>query len=310
LRRKPSISGVIAAVALFFAVAGAGAYAADSYIITSTHQIKPSVLRKLAHDVRGPRGTAGLVGAQGATGEQGPQGSAGTNGATGQQGTPGAQGAQGAQGQKGDQGPQGATGDQGQKGDQGDQGPKGATGAQGVSGVNSPLVYTYTDSVGPDSGDCGNAWATDTYDRTFVVDPQADGSFTVFETVKGTFVTLAGVDEPNSASCGSSSQTGGVNGDFYGSESWTVPAPAGGQSADFDPNADCSGCSPQTTGSTSSNDQGNAAFQTAFFPGSTYGGVTNYDFVYTTSSNGSWVDSNTPFNNDTAAGSANGNITG
>jgi hypothetical protein len=298
LRHKPSISGVLAAVALFFAVAGAGAYAADSYIITSTHQIKPSVLRKLAREVRGPRGTAGPDGAQGATGQQGAQGPAGTNGTTGQQGPHGDPGAQGIPGQNGDPG---------QKGDPGLKGDQGAT---GPSGVNSPLVYTYTNSVGPDSGDCGNSWATDSYDRTFVVAPQVDGSFTVFETVKGGFITLAGVSEPNPASCGSSSQTGGVNGDFYGTESWTVPAPAGGESADFDPNADCSGCSAQTTGSTSSNDQGNAAFQAAFFPGSTYGGVTNYDFVYTTSSNGSWVDSNTPFNNDQANGSAGGNITG
>lgn len=297
MRHKPSISGVIAAVALFFAIAGAGAYAADSYIITSTHQIKPSVLRKLANDVRGPRGTAGTAGAQGASGPQGLQGPAGTNGTPGPQGAPGTPGAQGLQGLQGIQGVQGVQGDPGQKGD------------QGPSGVNSPLVYTYTASVGPDSGDCGNDWATDTYDRTFIVEPQADGSFTVFETVNGTFLTLAATDEPNPASCGSVSQTGGVNGDFYGSESWSVPAPVGG-SADFDPNAECSGCSAQTTGSTSSNDQGNAAFQAAFFPGSTYPGVANYDFVYTTAGNGSWIDSNTPLNNDQADGSAGGNITG
>ena len=80
--------------------------------------------------------------------------------------------------------------------------------------------------------------------------------------------------------------------------------------ADFDPNASCSGCSAQTTGSTSSNDQGNEAFQLAFFPGSTYNGVANYDFVYTTGANGSWIDSNTPLNNAMADGTPNGNITG
>jgi hypothetical protein len=280
LTRKPTITGVLAASALFLAVAGGGAYAADSYIITSTHQIKPSVLKKLANDVRGPRGTRGPVGQQGATGGQG---QAGNTGAPGPQGQQGLQGPQGDPGQQGNQGP---------------------------SGINSPLVYTYTDSVGPDSGDCGNAWATDTYDRTFVVEPQADGSFTVFETVNGTFLTAAGVSQPNPASCPGTSQTGVVNGNFYGTESWTVSAPSSGQSADFDPNASCSGCSAQTTGSTSSNDQGNAAFQAAFFPGSTYNGVTNYDFVYTTASNGSWIDSNTPMNNDKADGSLGGNITG
>ena len=292
MRRKPSITGVIAATALFLALAGGGAYAADSYIITSTHQIKPSVLKKLANDVRGPRGTRGPAGAQGLTGAQGPQG---------QQGQQGPQGAAGATGQQGEQGVQGP---------QGQQGPQGPQGDPGQSGVNSPLVYTYTDSYGPDSGDCGNDWATDAYARTFVVEPQADGSFTVFETVNGSFITTPGVSEPDPANCATSTQVGGVNGTFYGSESWTVPAPAAGESADFDPHADCSGCVAQTTGSTSSNDQGNAAFQAAFFPGSTYGGVSNYDFVYTTVGDGSWIDSNTPMNNDQVGGLPGGNITG
>jgi Collagen triple helix repeat (20 copies) len=298
LRRKPTISGVLAASALFLALAGGGAYAADSYIITSTHQIKPSVLKKLANDVRGPRGTRGPVGQQGATGAQG------------QAGNTGATGPQGLQGLQGTQGPQGDPGQQGDTGPQGDPGQQGQQGIQGPSGVSSPLVYTYTDSVGPDSGDCGTTWATDTYDRTFVVEPQADGSFTVFETVNGTFLTAAGVSQPDPSSCPGTSQTGGVNGNFYGSESWTVPAPSSGQSADFDPSASCSGCAAQTTGTTSSNDQGNAAFQAAFFPGSTYNGVANYDFVYTTAGNGSWIDSNTPMNNDKANGSLGGNITG
>jgi hypothetical protein len=294
LRRKPSISGVLAATALFLAVAGGGAYAADSFIITSTHQIKPSVLQKLANDVRGPRGTRGPLGPQGVTGAQG---------APGQPGNPGATGAQGVQGQQGQQGTQGP---QGQQGTQGPQGPKGD---QGASGVNSPLVYTYAANVGPDSGDCGNAWATDSYSRTFVVEPQANGSFTVFETVSGSFLTMTGVAEPNPADCATSSQTGDVDGNFEGSESWTVPAPAAGESADFDPTATCSLCSAQTT-TESSNDQGNLAFETAFFPGSTYNGVTNYDFVYTTPHSGSWIDSNTPLNNDQANGSLGGNITG
>jgi len=289
LRRKPSISGALAATALFFALAGGGAYAATTYIITSTNQIKPSVLAQIAKDVRGPRGTHGPAGAAGA---QGPQG------------VPGQQGEQGAPGQ---QGPQGAQGVQGQQGLQGLQGNGGTPGA---SGVNSPLVFSFADSVGPDSGDCGNTWATDTYNRTFVVEPQADGSFTVFETVKGTFVTVAGVAQPNPLSCSADPQSGGVNGNFDGTESWTVAAPGAGQSADFDPNASCTGCAPQTSGTTSSNDAGNAAFQQAFFPGSSYPGVTNYDFVYTTTSNGSWIDSNTPLNNDLANGTPGGNILG
>jgi hypothetical protein len=35
----------------------------------------------------------------------------------------------------------------------------------------------------------------------------------------------------------------------------------------------------------------------AFFPGAATPSVANYDFVYTTPSNGSWVDSSTQMNN-------------
>ncbi|MGO9882249.1 MAG: hypothetical protein ACLPV4_04440 [Solirubrobacteraceae bacterium] len=54
---------------------------------------------------------------------------------------------------------------------------------------------------------------------------------------------------------------------------------------------------------TSSNDAQNDAFEAASFPGSSYSGVTNYDFAYHTASSGNWVDSNTPDNNQ-------GNISG
>jgi hypothetical protein len=64
--RKPSVTTVIACLALFFSLAGTG-LAASKYIITSTHQIKPSVLKAL----RGKRGPAGLPGALGATGAAG-----------------------------------------------------------------------------------------------------------------------------------------------------------------------------------------------------------------------------------------------
>jgi hypothetical protein len=55
----------IACVALFFSMTGAG-FAADHYIITSTSQIKPSVLSKLKGKA-GQAGTAGVVGANGAS---------------------------------------------------------------------------------------------------------------------------------------------------------------------------------------------------------------------------------------------------
>ncbi|HWF36708.1 MAG TPA: hypothetical protein VG295_15110, partial [Solirubrobacteraceae bacterium] len=60
-RRRPTYAGVAATLALVLAMSG-GAFAASKYIITSTKQIKPSVLSKL----KGNRGPAGPKGATGA----------------------------------------------------------------------------------------------------------------------------------------------------------------------------------------------------------------------------------------------------
>lgn len=69
LLRKPSPAIVIACLALF--VAGTGtSIAATHYLITSTKQIKPSVLKKLKGN-KGPAGAAGAVGAAGAAGAAG-----------------------------------------------------------------------------------------------------------------------------------------------------------------------------------------------------------------------------------------------
>jgi hypothetical protein len=308
LRRfQPSISGVLAALALFLVLAGGGAYAADNYLIASTHQISPNVLKAL-HGPKGkpgPRGPRGFFGATGATGPAGVAGPAGQQGAQGAQGEQGLAGVAGDIGPRGFPGPQGDTGSQGAKGntgsqgDTGSQGPQGDTGPQGASGVNDPLVYTYSGSTGPDSGDCGQVWATDTYDRTFIVTANDNGSYSVLETFKGTFVTIAGVPTPASTDCSSTAQVGGVSGTFYGTEQFNVAA-VGAQTADFDPFADCgSACSPNTAGSTTSSaDQGNDAFVSAFFPGAATPSPANYDFVYTTPANGSWVDSSTQMNND------------
>src|SRR4051812_18379091 len=77
-KRLPSPSMLIALAALVMATTGS-AIAAKHYLITSTKQIKPSVLTKLKGN-RGPRGLTGLQGVTGATGVTGANGTTGANG--------------------------------------------------------------------------------------------------------------------------------------------------------------------------------------------------------------------------------------
>jgi hypothetical protein len=80
---------VAATVALVVSLGGGTALAMNAYVITSTKQIKPSVLKKL-HGAEGPAGTNGTNGAAGSAGPAGPTGPAGMNGSNG---APGANGA-------------------------------------------------------------------------------------------------------------------------------------------------------------------------------------------------------------------------
>jgi hypothetical protein len=93
---------VISVLALVFAMSG-GAYAAGKYLITSTKQISPKVLKALkgANGASGANGLAGAPGTAGATGPGGPQGAAGPGGP---------QGPAGPQGPKGENGKDGLTG--------------------------------------------------------------------------------------------------------------------------------------------------------------------------------------------------------
>jgi hypothetical protein len=82
--KRPSPATAIACVAVFFSLGGA-ALAAGHYLITSTSQIKPSVLKQL-HGSQGPAGRQGLAGTPGlpgATGAPGASGAAGAAGAAG-----------------------------------------------------------------------------------------------------------------------------------------------------------------------------------------------------------------------------------
>jgi hypothetical protein len=76
MRRHLSFANVAATLALVLAMSG-GAYAAKHYLITSTKQIKPSVLASL----RGRPGPSGAIGAQGAPGAKGDRGPQGPQGA-------------------------------------------------------------------------------------------------------------------------------------------------------------------------------------------------------------------------------------
>jgi hypothetical protein len=108
VRTRMTYANVVASLALVFAMSG-GAYAASRYIITSTKQIKPSVLSTL----KGANGKAGANGATGAAGPTGPQGAAGSQG---QAGGAGAKGEQGSPGEKGLQGEPGKEGPKGKEG--------------------------------------------------------------------------------------------------------------------------------------------------------------------------------------------------
>ena len=87
MRRRFSYANVAATVAIVLAMSG-GAYAAGHYLINSTKQINPKVLRKL-HGARGARGKTGPLGPNGAVGPQGVTGPTGKTGPRGFEGPSG-----------------------------------------------------------------------------------------------------------------------------------------------------------------------------------------------------------------------------
>jgi hypothetical protein len=125
-RLHVSPATVIAAFALVFAMTG-GAYAAKKYLITSTKQISPGVLKQL----QGKAGPAGAPGSAGAQGSAGPAGPAGPGGAKGETGPAGGAGKDGAPGKDGATGKSGATG---------------ATGAAGTTGFTETLPAGKTET--------------------------------------------------------------------------------------------------------------------------------------------------------------------
>jgi hypothetical protein len=101
IRKRLTYANVAMTLALVFAMTG-GAYAAGKYLITSTKQIKPSVLAQL----KGKTGPAGAQGTAGPAGQQGPAGPGGKEGPAGK----------GERGEKGEKGEKGETGAAGQTG--------------------------------------------------------------------------------------------------------------------------------------------------------------------------------------------------
>jgi hypothetical protein len=84
LRKRVTPATVIGVIALVFAFTG-GALAAKKYVITSTKQISPTVLKKLTGKP-GPQGPQGLQGGSGPAGKNGANGTNGTNGVNGETG--------------------------------------------------------------------------------------------------------------------------------------------------------------------------------------------------------------------------------
>jgi len=84
LRGRLTYANAAATLALVLAMSG-GALAASRYLVNSTKQINPKVLKKL----HGAKGARGVLGPTGGVGPQGIQGPEGKRGARGEKGDPG-----------------------------------------------------------------------------------------------------------------------------------------------------------------------------------------------------------------------------
>jgi hypothetical protein len=85
MRKRLTYANVLVTLALVFAMTG-GAYAAKHYLITSTKQISPKVIKALRGKAGppGPQGPQGVQGLKGETGGAGAPGTPGGNGAPGE----------------------------------------------------------------------------------------------------------------------------------------------------------------------------------------------------------------------------------
>lgn len=90
IRNHLSYANVVATLALVFAMSG-GALAASHYVINSTKEINPKILKRLK-GAAGAKGATGAAGAAGAVGTQGPAGATGSQGPGGSTGPSGTSG--------------------------------------------------------------------------------------------------------------------------------------------------------------------------------------------------------------------------
>ena len=158
--------------------------------------------------------------------------------------------------------------------------------ATSSSGQRTYKVHVTNDL---DSGSCGNNWATDAFDRVFVVNLNNPYVFTE-QFQNGSFLTMVG-QSPGACEFVSDANTvgGNVVGTFHGNEpNVTV---TGGT---FNPNARCT---TATCGSTT-------GFCATVYGSSATCTVSSFDFDYATPENGGWHDGSTDL------GGINGDITG
>jgi hypothetical protein len=120
-----SYANVVATMALVFAMGGT-AVAAKHYLISSTSQISPQVLKALELKIAS-RVKPGSPGTEGAQGKEGPAGKEGKEGAAGKDGTDGTNGLEGT-------GKESPAGKEGAPGKEGPAGKEGAPGKEGKEG--------------------------------------------------------------------------------------------------------------------------------------------------------------------------------
>jgi hypothetical protein len=136
LKNRFGVPGLIAVIALVFAMIG-GAYAAnDSGKATASAKAK-----KGPRGPKGPKGDTGPAGPAGAAGPAGPAGLKGANGADGAKGDTGAKGSNGAAGAKGAAGATGAAGSPGATGATGPEGSPWTAGGRLPSGATETGVW-------------------------------------------------------------------------------------------------------------------------------------------------------------------------